>query len=72
MTTYPERILEDRLKLYRGNSTMTAEEIAAETMVRLAQEGWKFIPAVPEDAVLAAAGIDKKTYLVLYSALKER
>lgn len=72
MTTYPERIMSDQLKLYRGMGTMTADEIVAETMVRIAQEGWKFAPSDIDPEILTKAGISKKQYLLLYSALKER
>lgn len=72
MATFPEYIMVNQLKLYRGNGTMSVEEIVAETLVRIAQEGWKFIPATVDQEVLDRAEITKKQYALLYHALKER
>lgn len=72
MTTFPETIILNTLKLYRGMGTMTVDEIAAETLVRISQEGWKFIPATPEPDILEKTGLSAKQYLLLFSALKER
>lgn len=72
MATFPEYIMATQLKLYRGNGSVTVDEIVAEIMVRIAQEGWKFIPVTVDQAVLDRAEISKKQYALLYHALPER
>ena len=72
MTTFPETIIANNLKLYRGHNAMTTDEIVAEILVRLAQEGWKFMHSSVDAETLERAEVTKKQYALLYHALKER
>lgn len=74
MTTNPETIMSDELKVYRGQAQVTTDEIAANIMTKLAREGWKFlhVNGASEEVLAQAGGITKKQYLQLFTALRDQ
>lgn len=69
MTMNPQVIISDQLKIYRGQSAVTTEEVAGHILTAMAREGWKQIHVAPSEEVLAKAGITARQYLLLYTAL---
>jgi len=67
---YPEKIIDDELKVIRFMNTMTTEDCATQIMLRFAREGYKFMPNDVSDEALAKAGISKRQYIQLYMALR--
>lgn len=71
MPSFPETIIDQELKIYRGMSSVTTQELAARIMESLAREGHRMAPLQISEDILGKAGISRKQWMTLYAILPD-